>query len=663
MRRITELPILVKGMIVVLLGMVSELAITGYAAKALRGVEATYERAITQEAEAAFDIALANRFLQGALRQVTRLSHAGSEADQAPIRARLEVLAREFRAAMDRAAQDAPAFAPRLEAVRRGFDEFIGQVPEVARLARADAAAAEALVEGRLDPLGDRLRDRLDALTEDGRGALGAARAEASALADRTLAWMVAVAAIALVLGVALALLLFLSGVTRPMRALSAEVDRVAGGDLDRPVAGGARRDEIGALARALDAFRLQGIEKREIERDAAEQQAMKDRRQQAVDMHVQDFGGSASAVMAEVTDAAGRMAQATEEMAALNARMRDGAARTGQEAEASAQDLSAAAAATEQLVASIQEIARQVREATAAVGTTVEEAGRGEGRMSELSAAAREIGEVVRLIEDIAGRTNLLALNATIEAARAGEAGKGFAVVASEVKALAAQTAKATADIAGRIGAVQASAEATGQSIGRIGAEIGRVRDIAGAIEGAIGQQGDATREIAAKVQQVVHAAGETSRAMTEVGDLADRASGASRGVLSAAAGVRGEANTLRAELDAFLAAMRDAQERRKYERIPGRDLPVRLEAEKATRQARIGDISRGGAALHGQLADLPPGTPLRITLPGNDAPVLARLVRHMPDGAAVAFRQDPDSLALIDRALEVIGGQRLAA
>jgi methyl-accepting chemotaxis protein len=368
----------------------------------------------------------------------------------------------------------------------------------------------------------------------------------------------------------------------------------------------------------------------------------------------VQDFGSSASAVMASVTDAAGRMGRAAEEMAELTATMRRSAERVGAEAEASSADLTAAAAATEQLVASIGEIARQVREATAAVAATAEEAARGEGRMTELSGAAREIGEVVRLIEDVAGRTNLLALNATIEAARAGEAGKGFAVVAQEVKALAAQTGKATADIAARIGAVQAGAEATGQAIGRIGAEVGRVRAIAEAIDGAVAQQGEATREIAAKVGQVVSASQAAARAMVEVGGLADRSDASGRTVLDVSRAVEGEAKSLGAELDAFLVAMRDPDERRKYERLDGRDTPVTIAADDVTRSGRIVDISRGGVAVRGIFQGWAAGAAVRIELPGAEASVGARLVRLAEDGAAFAFRQDPATLARIDACLE---------
>jgi methyl-accepting chemotaxis protein len=662
LRRIAELPILAKGLIVVALGIASELAVTTFAAVALDRVRSTYVQAIEVEGKSASSLALASRYLQGVQRQALRLADFEQEADQARIRDRLDELSRMLHRQLDIAAAQKPVIAGDVVRMKAEFTRVEAVVGEVARAARVDRVAAETMIETRLDAVADPLRERLDALALDSQRGLTQAEAAAGAIADRALRTMILVSVIALVLGIVLALLLFAIGVTRPMRRLSDEVARVAAGDLDRPVEGGGRRDEIGALARALDGFREMGLEKRRIEEEAAASQAQKDRRQQAMDMHVQDFGGSAQAVMATVTEAASGMAKAATEMTEITVTLRDNSARTGSEAEASAADLSAAAAATEQLVASIQEIARQVQDATSAVGATAEEADRGERRMSELASAAREIGEVVRLIEDIAGRTNLLALNATIEAARAGEAGKGFAVVAQEVKALASQTAKATADIAGRIAAVQASAEATGQSIGRIGIEVGKVREIADAIDGAIGQQGAATREIAAKVQQVVASSRDAVKAMLGAGQLADRSDAASRRVMDAARGVEEEARTLGSELDSFLSAMRDIQERRKYERVPGRNLPARVVARDLEAAATITDISRGGLSLRAVLTGWPDGAAVRIALPGNGTPVAARLVRHVEGGGAFAFRQDPDSLALIDRAVEEIAARQAA-
>jgi methyl-accepting chemotaxis protein len=662
LRRLAELPILAKGLIVVGLGVASSIAVTAFAARGLQQVSAGYAHAIESEGEAAYHLALSTGFLEGVQRQALRLAASRDAAEQARIATLIATHLAALRDNLEEGEEHKPALALELGDQRGALERIEQAAAAVAEAARRDPAAALGLIATQLDPVAEPLRARLDTLAGEGQAHLERVAEESAVLAARTGWTILLVAAVSTLAGIVLALLLFMHGVARPMRHLAMEVQRVSAGALDEPVAGGNRGDEIGGLARSMEGFRQQGLEKRRIESDAAQAQAEKDRRQQAMDSHVQDFGGSAASVMQSVTQAATGMAQAANEMAEITSAVRDSTARTGAEAEASTRDLSAAAAATEELVASIQEIARQVREASVAVGATAAEASRGESRMAELASAAREIGEVVRLIEDVAGRTNLLALNATIEAARAGEAGKGFAVVAQEVKALAAQTAQATADIAARIGAVQASAEATGQAIGRIGAEVGRVRDIADAIDGSIGQQGEATREIAAKVQQVVSSSQAAVQAMVAAGRLADRSDANGRRVLDASREVEQESRMLGSELDAFLVAIRDLQQRRKYERIDGRALAATVSGAHGEAASRIADIGRGGVALRGPFAAVAAGVAVRIQLPGAPTPVAARLIRHTEDGAAFAFRQDPESLALIDRVLETIGARAAA-
>jgi len=653
MRHLTELPVLVKAALLLGILLLAQAAITLVAWQGLGRVQATYDRAIAQEADAAFDLARAARYLQGIQRQALRLADHQGEAEQAPIVARLGTLFRELRRVTGEAAGKDTAFRAEIATLAESYAALEASVGRIIVAARTDHVAAEQLIETMLDPQTAPVAERLDRLSITALQALVAAKDAAEARAAESRHLLVMIAAGALLLGIGAALLLLVVGLARPLRQLGAEVARVAAGELDRPVAGATRRDELGALAGAVDKFRILGLDKRALEADSARIQAEKDRRQAAMDAHVQDFGTSAASVMRAVTAASEGMGGTVAGMAEIAGRLQESTRGTGAAAEVSARDLSAAAAATEQLVASIQEIARQVGEATTAVAATATEAGTGATRMTELAGAAAEIGEVVRLIEDIAGRTNLLALNATIEAARAGEAGKGFAVVAQEVKALAGQTAKATADIAGRIAAVQASADATGRSIAGIGAQIERVRGIAEAIDGAIGQQGAATQEIAAKVQQVSAASRATAAAMGEAASLADRSDEQGREVLGAANQVGQEARILEREFDAFLVAMRDSRERRKYERIDGHGAPMQVMAVGAQRRGTVRDMSRGGISADGSFADWPLGTVAQLTLPGAVAPVAARLIRHFPAGAAFAMRQDAESLAQIDRAL----------
>lgn len=221
---------------------------------------------------------------------------------------------------------------------------------------------------------------------------------------------------------------------------------------------------------------------------------------------------------------------------------------------------VSAAAAGAEQLAMSVAEIGRQVSESARIAGQAVREAEATDHSVSGLSQAAERIGDVVRLIGDIAARTNLLALNATIEAARAGEAGKGFAVVASEVKTLATQTAKATQDIAVQIGGMQQSAGQAATALRGIGATIQRMNEIATAIAGAVEQQGAATQEIARAVQQAASGTNEVNGNIAVVSQSVGHTGAQADMVLRAATRLSEQSATLKAEASRFLTAVREA-------------------------------------------------------------------------------------------------------
>ncbi|MGH7152542.1 MAG: methyl-accepting chemotaxis protein, partial [Acetobacteraceae bacterium] len=224
------------------------------------------------------------------------------------------------------------------------------------------------------------------------------------------------------------------------------------------------------------------------------------------------------------------------------------------------ATNVSAVAASAEELASSVSEIARQVMESARIAGQAVSEAGAADRRMTALSDAATQIGTIVKLIGDIAGRTNLLALNATIEAARAGEAGRGFAVVASEVKTLATQTARATEDISAQIAAMQSATAGAVETLRSIGATIERINEIATAIAGATEQQGAATREIARAVQQAAAGTAEVTSNIARVAQAVDGTSGQAGETLAAATEVATQSERLRLEAERFLAAVQEA-------------------------------------------------------------------------------------------------------
>ena len=227
---------------------------------------------------------------------------------------------------------------------------------------------------------------------------------------------------------------------------------------------------------------------------------------------------------------------------------------------EEAATNVSSVASATEELSSSVNEISRQVQDSARMAAEAVGQAVQTNERVNDLSRAAQRIGDVVELINTIAGQTNLLALNATIEAARAGEAGRGFAVVASEVKALAEQTAKATGEIGLQISGIQAATQESVGAIKAIGGTIERLSEVSSAIAAAVEEQGAATQEISRNVQQASVGTQEVSANIADVERGVIETGSASTQVLSAAKSLAGDSTRLKVEVAQFLRAVRTA-------------------------------------------------------------------------------------------------------
>jgi methyl-accepting chemotaxis protein len=279
---------------------------------------------------------------------------------------------------------------------------------------------------------------------------------------------------------------------------------------------------------------------------------------------------------------------------------------------------------------------------------------------MRDLTDAAQRIGDIVKLINDIASQTSLLSLNATIEAARAGEAGRGFAVVANEVKALAGQTGHATADIANQIATMRTTAEQAVAAMTEVGAIIGRMDAIAAAIAAAVEEQSATTREISGSVHAVAEATNHAAQAMAEVSGVAENASGVSRQVLDAATNLGSQAETLSAEVQQFLTVVRDETgERRTEARILGKNLMALLHSSgHAPLPARLENVTYAGAAFASDLK-LPPGTELEVQIPDHAVRLAARVSRAQDGVLALVFSQDPATRAKIDGLIRVLRGK----
>ena len=349
--------------------------------------------------------------------------------------------------------------------------------------------------------------------------------------------------------------------VTRPLHVIQDGMMKLASGDLSVAEAYTGRHDEIGALGRAMKAFKDSLIEAEQLrarqketeaqaaERRRAEMQKLADEFESAVGNIV----GTVSSASSQLESAAGTLTKTAENTQHLSSVV----ASASEEASSNVQSVASAA---EELTSSVNEIARRVQESSAIAIDAVAQAERTDARIAELSVAANRIGDVVKLITAIAGQTNLLALNATIEAARAGEAGKGFAVVAQEVKALATQTAKATDEIGAQISTMQAATQDSVAAIKEIGGTIRRVSEIAAAIAAAVEEQGAATEEISRNVQQAAQGTSEVADNITQVNRGANETGSASSQVLGSAQALARESGQLRSEVERFVRTVRAA-------------------------------------------------------------------------------------------------------
>ncbi|MBX9649884.1 MAG: HAMP domain-containing protein [Xanthobacteraceae bacterium] len=370
-----------------------------------------------------------------------------------------------------------------------------------------------------------------------------------------------ALMAVQLALTIILALMVG-RGISRPLVALCGAMAELAEGRFEVVLPGLGRKDEIGQMAGAVEAFKAKAIAKAQL--DAADQEekarlAAATRRSELIgfadqfEHAVGDIVASVSTAAVDLEGAAGVMTRTVDATGELSRQ----AAGTS---EIASENMQTVAAATEELSASVTEIGRQGRESSTIAEQAVEQARRADSHIGKLSSAAEQIGHVVKLITAIAEQTNLLALNATIEAARAGEAGRGFAVVASEVKMLASQTARATDEIAAHIAEMQgATREAVGATA-EITETITRISRIASTIAGSVHDQETATREIARNVQHVAGGMRDVSRNITQVSQGAAESGAASNEVLASASVLSSESSRLRQELDRFMANIRAA-------------------------------------------------------------------------------------------------------
>ncbi|MGE5539128.1 MAG: methyl-accepting chemotaxis protein [Gemmatimonas sp.] len=426
-----------------------------------------------------------------------------------------------------------------------------------------------------LDPLVNRTMAAQSAeatqITGDVRTAQGKALRDMEASAKATVrTGVLTVGVLVLVaLGIGAVLALVIGKViAAPVVGMTGAMKALASGDTRAEIPARGQRDEIGEMAEAVQVFKDNMIEaerlRGEQEKLKAEQEQAKGRaeaeKKEALRKLADDFEASIRGVVETVSSASTELQTTAQAMSATAEQTNQQASAVAAASEQASANVQTVATAGEELSSSISEIGRQVGQSSRITQGAVEQATKTNVQIKTLAEAANRIGDVVKLINDIAGQTNLLALNATIEAARAGEAGKGFAVVASEVKSLATQTAKATEEISAKIAEMQNATGESVQAIQTITETISTINEIATTIASAIEEQGAATQEIARNVQQAAKGTQEVSSNIGGVTQAASETGAAAAQVLASSSELAKQGELLRSKVDTFIATVRAA-------------------------------------------------------------------------------------------------------
>ena len=344
-----------------------------------------------------------------------------------------------------------------------------------------------------------------------------------------------------------------IASIVEPMQALGK-------GDLSAEVPHQGEKTEIGHMADALQIFKTALIAKRSADEAAARDAEAKIERGRRVDNITRDFEQMIGNIVDNVASASSQLESSANTLSTTASRSQELSTTVASVSDEASANVQSVASATEELSSSVNEISRQVQESARMASSAVGQARSTTDRVSELSKAATRIGDVVELINTIAGQTNLLALNATIEAARAGEAGRGFAVVASEVKALAEQTAKATGEIGQQINDIQGATQDSVKAIKEISGTIEKLSEISSTIAAAVEEQGAATQEISRNIQQAAQGTQQVSSNIVDVQRGATETGTASTQVLTAAQTLSMDSGRLKTEVSKFLSGVRAA-------------------------------------------------------------------------------------------------------
>jgi methyl-accepting chemotaxis protein len=444
--------------------------------------------------------------------------------------------------------------------------------------------------------------------------------------------------------------------VSRPLIAITGAMNHLSGGETDVTIPGSERPDELGTMAKAVQVFKDNAIEKKRLETANAMDHAATRIRREEIDQLIGFFGRSVSGSFRS-------LATASADMSHTSTSLEGAAQTTGSQAvqvlgdvETASLAIQTVAVASQQLSASIDEIGRQSGESARGSTVAMQQAADVVARVDELRQAAEQIGSVVKLINSIAAQTNLLALNATIEAARAGEAGRGFAVVAGEVKALAEQTAKATSDIAHQVASIQSATSGAAEAIQQISGTIRGVNETSIAIATAVKQQGAATQEIARSIDHVTTSTASVTNSMSRVQVAVEETSGNAAEVRRTSSALSADTEMLSTEVQDFLGSLRDLGEDRQMH-VMDVSLPASVVVAGQTVRGRVTKVSPGMALFEGVL-QATAGTLVELQIERLDRPLRGRFIEHTAAGCQIQLLLNPRHLHYMEGAMN-----RLAA
>ncbi|AWN55684.1 HAMP domain-containing methyl-accepting chemotaxis protein [Methylobacterium sp. 17Sr1-1] len=534
-----------------------------FAQSRMATIDATYGTFVLREGKAATNARRLNRAIfelnYWVYRLIAETDNAQMDAANAGFDAAVPTVAKSI----DALRVQAPAFRELVDAQAARVETFVRNVTEVRRLGRANHnAEALTLVHNALDPTFTAMIDAGNGLAADLERYLDSGAARLHGETEATRQALIAASAAAIFLGLAAAATVAILGITRPLKSLVGVLDRMARGDVDASIREAARRDEVGAVARAVEGIKAmvarKAAEEAEIRRRADEAAATA--RQQAMLDLANGFEHAVGGIVRQVSDSATELQATAQQMTATATETASQSTTVAAAAEEASANVNTVAAAAEELGASVQEIGRQVSGSAQLAQAAVTEADQTGQLVQALRQTSGRIGDMVGLISSIASQTNLLALNATIEAARAGEAGRGFAVVAAEVKELANQTGRATEEIARQIGEVQGVTDQAAAAIGGITGRIREINTVAASIAAAVEEQGAATQEIVRNVNQAAAGAGEVTHTIAGVAQASEETGAAAGQVLTSSVELSRQSEHLAAEVQRFLATVRAA-------------------------------------------------------------------------------------------------------